>query len=245
MANIEMVCPGCNAPGSVPRDKMNTRLVCKKCHAVFHLSPSGRAVLGEPPMSEADKEAAKAAAAAARRDADWEMPSLSVSPRARATLAALVALLAIAGIVRYGQVSWSSTNGENLLTRANNAAKAIAAGKTADLQAISVPETREATARFLEGLGPAFESVRAQSPTREMVANILLLSVTPDDSGAQVRGVFTPNLGSTRDRMISGIEPAKDAATASADAMLWFAKDAKGNWLLDGQKCVEYRPKGR
>ena len=49
---IEMKCPGCGAGGRVPRDKKNTRLVCKKCLKVFHLSPSGTPVLGEPPEAK-------------------------------------------------------------------------------------------------------------------------------------------------------------------------------------------------
>ena len=53
---IEMNCPACGAGGRVPRDKVGTRLVCKKCLKVFHLTPSGQAVLGEPP---APKVAAK------------------------------------------------------------------------------------------------------------------------------------------------------------------------------------------
>ena len=57
---IEMKCPGCGAGGRAPRDKMNTRMVCKKCLKVFHLSPSGTPVLGEPPASKnATKEKAK------------------------------------------------------------------------------------------------------------------------------------------------------------------------------------------
>src|SRR5438105_3804085 len=46
---IEMSCPRCGAGGRVPRNKINARLVCKKCLQVFHLTPGGHAVLGEPP----------------------------------------------------------------------------------------------------------------------------------------------------------------------------------------------------
>ena len=47
---VEMKCPACGAEGRAPKDKINTRLVCKKCLRVFHLTPSGRAVIGEPPQ---------------------------------------------------------------------------------------------------------------------------------------------------------------------------------------------------
>ena len=57
---IEMKCPGCGAGGRIPRDKKNTRLVCKKCLKVFHMSPGGKTVLGEPPTAkDAPKEKAR------------------------------------------------------------------------------------------------------------------------------------------------------------------------------------------
>ena len=55
---IEMSCPRCGAGGRVPRDKVNSRLVCKKCLQVFHLSSSLQPVIGEPPPP---KEAAEGA----------------------------------------------------------------------------------------------------------------------------------------------------------------------------------------
>ena len=45
---IDMKCPSCGAGGRVPREKVNTRLVCKKCLRVFHVTASGNTVLGEP-----------------------------------------------------------------------------------------------------------------------------------------------------------------------------------------------------
>ena len=53
---IDIKCPSCGAGGRVPREKINSRLTCKKCLRVFHLSPSGQAILGEPP---APKDAPK------------------------------------------------------------------------------------------------------------------------------------------------------------------------------------------
>lgn len=49
---IPMACPNCGRRGSVPPDKLNSRLHCKKCDAVFHMDASGHVVLGEPGSSE-------------------------------------------------------------------------------------------------------------------------------------------------------------------------------------------------
>src|SRR5271166_4187626 len=62
---IDMKCPSCGAGGRVPNEKVNTRLVCKKCLRVFHVTASGNTVLGEPappkdqPRPPSPREAAR------------------------------------------------------------------------------------------------------------------------------------------------------------------------------------------
>ncbi len=46
---IEITCPACGAGGRAPNDKVLTRLVCRKCLKIFHVTQSGKSVLGEPP----------------------------------------------------------------------------------------------------------------------------------------------------------------------------------------------------
>jgi hypothetical protein len=60
MTVIPMECPSCGRRGNVPNDRLNTRLHCKKCDAVFHLDMSGKVVMGEP-GSELTKKGARAA----------------------------------------------------------------------------------------------------------------------------------------------------------------------------------------
>ena len=58
---IPMSCPGCGRPGTIPPDKLNSRMHCKKCDAVFHMDATGHIVLGEPPRpGEAPKKRARA-----------------------------------------------------------------------------------------------------------------------------------------------------------------------------------------
>ena len=54
---IPMSCPSCGRKGNVPLDRLNTRMHCKKCDAIFHLDPSGKPVLGEPPAAKGSKGA--------------------------------------------------------------------------------------------------------------------------------------------------------------------------------------------
>jgi len=48
---FEIECPACGAAGRAPKQKIQTRLVCKKCLKVFYVTPSGKTVLGEPPAT--------------------------------------------------------------------------------------------------------------------------------------------------------------------------------------------------
>lgn len=45
---IKMSCPNCGRRGNIPSEKVNTRLHCKKCDAVFHMDTAGKILLGDP-----------------------------------------------------------------------------------------------------------------------------------------------------------------------------------------------------
>jgi hypothetical protein len=53
---IEMACPSCGRAGQVPPEKVQSRLVCRKCHVVFHVDRNGRPVLGEPQSAKDAKK---------------------------------------------------------------------------------------------------------------------------------------------------------------------------------------------
>ncbi|MGZ6057713.1 MAG: hypothetical protein ACXWOV_19350 [Isosphaeraceae bacterium] len=46
---LAIKCPACGAEGRASKEKIQTRLVCRKCLRVFHVTPSGKTVLGACP----------------------------------------------------------------------------------------------------------------------------------------------------------------------------------------------------
>ena len=52
---IPMSCPSCGRRGNIPLDRLNTRMHCKKCDAVFHLDATGKPVMGEPKSAKTNK----------------------------------------------------------------------------------------------------------------------------------------------------------------------------------------------
>ena len=52
---IPIECPKCGREGHVPPDRLNAKLTCRGCQAVFHLDNTGRMVMGPPGDPEKDK----------------------------------------------------------------------------------------------------------------------------------------------------------------------------------------------
>ena len=124
---IEMKCPGCGAGGRVPREKKNTRMVCKKCLKVFHLSPSGTPVLGEPPEpKDAPKERVQEGSRGGGIEFGGSFDDLTQKfskiklPRisgAAAGIAAVVILLAALGIWLFARQSLQDPSGTRCQSR--------------------------------------------------------------------------------------------------------------------------------
>jgi hypothetical protein len=55
MRMIPIECPKCGREGHVPPDRLNAKLTCRGCQAVFHLDNTGRMVMGPPGDPEKDK----------------------------------------------------------------------------------------------------------------------------------------------------------------------------------------------
>jgi ribosomal protein S27E len=49
---IPITCPNCGRKGTIPNERVNTRMHCKKCDAVFHMQKGGKVVLGEPGVAK-------------------------------------------------------------------------------------------------------------------------------------------------------------------------------------------------
>ncbi|MFO0910340.1 MAG: zinc ribbon domain-containing protein [Isosphaeraceae bacterium] len=245
MTTIDMECPQCGAPGSVPRDRAHSRLVCKKCHAVFHLTPLGRPVLGEPPVTEPKRDDHHhPPASPADRNTEFELPFSRT-----AGLSAILAVLLVVGLGYGGLTVYSRTRpaGQSVTPRAEAVANAIAHESLETLKPASLPGSEEAASRFFEMARHVLAPVRANSPTKEVDAKVLVLELIENKTRAQVVGYFTARKGTARDQQIAEAEaaaaPTGTTRTNSADLMLWFAKDPNGDWKFDpARSAMSSRP---
>jgi hypothetical protein len=242
---IEMKCPGCGAGGRVPREKKNTRLVCKKCLKVFHLSPAGTPVLGEPPETrEVVKERV-------RRETDGGMEfggsfddltqkfSKIKLPRVSgkaAGISAAVILLAAIGFWLFAR--------QSLKTRAELIAKAVMSPEAVKSAIdLSVPETAFDVIKWHSQASMRYGELKMAMGGIDASLNTNILS---DGSNGPAVVVIQFSTAGTR-LGNAGVEalqplPSKSNTSSTLEEHLYFVKDTFGNWLLDGTRTLNDKP---
>ena len=238
---IEMKCPACGAGGRVPRDKIGARLVCKKCLKVFHLTPSGQAVLGEPPapkVSAKEKiskdptgyETTEALEALASKMAKVKLPS----PRT---------LGIVAGIALVVGLGYWLFSRQSLETRARKVAKAIASSEIKQIVDITVPGTETDVIVWYADVYQEYLRVKVLLG-REPNVSVQLPGGSSGNAGVAVvifsgqsSQVPAPSIADTM-QPIPSLSNVKD----SLEVHLYFAIDALGNWLLDGKRTAADKP---
>jgi hypothetical protein len=237
MAAIDLECPKCGATGSIPRNKINTRLVCKKCRAIFHVNPLGRSVLGEPQgVSDPKREEAHPARPRDRGEmgTGLSLPKLDSYHLAIAGGVVLVLLLGY-GIYKF-------FNGPDEITPAAQIiANSIALDSPDFFRPNALPGTEAEAMKFFDATHTALSTARSQSPTKSLTTQVLVESVTEMGSKAEVLGVFKPTTGFVHEQQIAGAANDQSGET-KVMRTLWLAKDPAGTWKLDGRKTLETQP---
>lgn len=241
MTTLDMECPKCGAPGSLPKNKVNSRLVCKKCRAIFYVTPSGRAVLGEPPMSEVAREEVKTPRLRDSERVQYTfLPSIPIKTEILVPVVLLAGLLTLIGWAGYSILTWLGGPTDDMMSRAQVAADAIGTDNIGLFQSTCLMGTEPDCNRFFETARASLSPVRAKSVTKSVNGKVFLLEVSEKDSRGQVLVLFTPQKGSTRDQQIAEVESTEDPKkSATAEFLLEFGKDTKGKWRVDPVRCLD------
>ncbi len=233
----EMNCPACGAGGRIPRDKIGTRLVCKKCLKVFHVTPSGQAVLGEPPAPKlvAKEKISKDPTGYQTTEALDEL----ASKLAKVKMPSSRSLGIVAGIALVLGLGYWLFSRQSLETRAHKVGEAIINSDIKKVVDISVAGTETDVMLW-------FADVYRQYLNLKLVlgADAGIKIEIPGSSGgnsglaivkfARKGGeVPAPSIVETM-QPIPSLSNVKD----SLDVHLYFAVDALGNWLLDGKRTA-------
>jgi hypothetical protein len=236
---IDMKCPSCGAGGRIPKEKVNTRLVCKKCLRVFHVTAAGNTVLGEP---AAPKEEAKPRPAreSARDDTVQSFDELTsklskirlpqVDPATVGMVAGAILVLALG--------YWFFFYKQSLATRTESVARAIIKTDMKTVVDLAAPGTEMDTMRWYNDVYKSYMDLKLTLAGQD--AGITMQLPSEEKGGAtRVNLTFSKDGlrfdGSIFNDALSP-NPSLSRAKQSLDIPLFWVKDLWGNWLLDGTK---------
>ncbi len=175
---IEMACPSCGRAGQVPKEKLQTRLVCRKCHMVFHVDSQGRPVLGEPASSkEKNKKEAEPKSILKKLNIptldqltgvgdDLKDYTFPVKPAA-GVLGGLVGLWLIWGFL--------AGPGESVADCSRRVAAALANDDLNRLKTLATDDTKDDMVRFYDAAHPKLEKERAKWPSKDATVQVVVV----------------------------------------------------------------------
>ena len=235
---IDMKCPSCGAGGRVPREKVNTRLVCKKCLRVFHITASGNTVLGEPaPPKDAPKT--HSAREAARHDTverfDNAASKLSSVKLPQIDPKVLFSIVGVALVAALGYWLFSR---KSLEQRTQEVARSFLKADMKTAVDLSLPGTEMDTIRWYADVFKQYGELKLSFGGQEAG---VIIQLQGDGSGGTVpvKLIFSKDGMRFDGSIFSDIfqpNPSLNKGKSSLELPLFWRKDIWGNWLLDGTK---------
>jgi hypothetical protein len=230
----EVECPSCGGFGNVPREKMNDRMVCRKCHAIFHVTRAGRSVMGEPPkvtpVDHGLPHGHPDAVATATGSGGGAFGLTTRQVQMVVGGAALLGLVAYFGIGLLG-------SGKSLEATARELARQMSAGDNAAVAQASAADSLSDTNLWYQLLRPTLEEMKKNVPD-----HTLDIAVTERSSG-RLAIFFGTEHSSARTSAISKAASPAPMRT-SLEVPTYWERDSYGNWRLDGKRTLAVAPTG-
>lgn len=236
---IDMKCPSCGAGGRIPKEKINTRLVCKKCLRVFHVTVAGNTVLGEPAAPKEDPKP-RSTREPSRHDQGQAFDELtSKLTKVKLPQVQPMTLGVIAGVVLLSSLGyWLIFYKQSLATRTETVARSIIKSDMKTVVDLAVPGTEMDTMRWYHDIYKSYMDLKLALAGQEAGISIQL-------PGAESGGTTRVNLLFSKDglRFDGSIfndalhpNPSLSQSKQSLEVPLFWVKDLFGNWQLDGTK---------
>ncbi len=234
---VEIQCPACGAAGRAPKEKIQTRLVCRKCLKVFHISPSGKTVLGEPPVpgQTAAVSHAKAAPDSTENVDQWfERASRRLFSPSTMILAVGLILLALAAVI------FRPRSPETLQDRVAKAANAAVQGDLQALRELAVPETTADVVVWFVAIRPKCDDMLQRLGSRKLAVETEVKQQDPAQESAEV--VAQVSMVDELERKGNVLPDATIVVTLAGPpvslSMAWKSGGMAG-WQLDGKRTLE------
>jgi hypothetical protein len=225
---------------------MNSRLVCKKCLRVFHLTPSGKAVLGEPP---APKEVLVKERALRESSSSVELSGAFDDLASRLSKVKLPkispqTLGIVAGVLLVALLGYWFFSRQSLEKRSGTIAKAIMDTDMKTVIEMAAPGTEMDAIRWCNDAVRQYGEVKIA--LAGMDARVKFNVLSDGSSGPAVVVAQFSSEGTRLDgkAYAETTQPIPSLANTSAmlEMPLYFVKDFWGNWVLDGKRTAERTP---
>ena len=230
----EIECPKCGRLGNVPREKLNSRLVCKKCNSVFHITPTGRVVLGDLPDHKYEEHHAQAAAAAEKKrhavatdegvDYDFKRTGMLVG----------VLALGLLGIAALFYFPGGSSRGL-LEPKAQLIAKALVDDDLKSVISNTAKEGEVETGQWYTQVQNVVADMKREAADKKLDILVMVLEDDPDRRVGQVEIAYLEAKGTSRSELIAREAGAKTSGRTTLTVPIYWVYEG-GDWLIDGKK---------
>ncbi len=237
---LAIKCPACGAEGRAPKEKIQTRLVCRKCLKVFHVTPSGKTVLGEPPETGQTSTAvsrAKAAPDPGEKVDQW-------FDRASKTFFSPTSLILTIGLILLAVAAafFTPRRPESLQDRVARAARAAVEGDLQTIRELAAAGTAGGVLPWYISIRPQCDGLLQRLGTRKLAVETEVKQQDPAQKWADVvahvsieekeelerRGNVLPDLSIV-------LAPTSQPVSLP---MAWKSEGRAG-WRLDGNRTLE------
>jgi hypothetical protein len=211
MRMIPIECPKCGREGNVPPDRLNAKLTCRGCQAVFHLDNTGRMVMGAPGDPEKDKS---------RPHVQYNKPGEAFDAAeawAKIPIAAKVGV----PVVLLALLAWQFMPGGG--AGYQNASEAIVRGLLSNdrprVVSYGTSATSEAAGKWFDAMHPIVEQ---QGVPRDVVLDPQILRGVPEKDASVVMMV-----------VLTGSSPSANPLMLNLTLVR-----SGSSWRLDGEKTL-------
>jgi hypothetical protein len=241
---IDMKCPSCGAAGRVPREKVNTRLVCKKCLRVFHITSSGNTVLGEPPLPKKDEAQQRPVRAVSGYESVERFDEMAAKlSNVRLPQIPPMTLAIVGGVILLTALGYWFFSRESIDARTKEVAKAIVKSEMKQVIDMSVSGTEMDTIRWYNDVYKEYMDLKLALGGQE--AGVTVQPAGESQRGAtQVKLTFSKEGTRFDGSLFSDAlnpNPSLSSAKQSLDVPIFWVTDMWGNWLIDGAKTYAGR----
>jgi hypothetical protein len=247
---IPMACPSCGRRGRVPPDRLNTRMHCKKCDAVFHMDRSGKIVLGDPDEVARGKKPKKVKSKKEKDLIDLGFSGVIASiPKPVRNL--LIAVFLVGGLaVAVGPMVRRAIYGNSANSTFDVRTETVAYGFVDEdpgkIQGAAVAGTEDAARQWYDKVRPFLKYKGPRTPENQILSTPLLVDQKGDTALVCLRlyAMTASSLPEVQAVMSGKAKPPKDYLTPGYDSGGSFnlptAWQIKGNdYYFDGAKSLE------